>query len=222
MTTKGHRSIKFPIQSIGEKTCRHCLKVKNLEDFPVEVYNKDGRKTNCRECVQKLKGYKSPIGFKRCTTCSKEKSVDEFFPSNKNKTGLRARCKECSRKSYPRPINGKQTCKKCKIEQDVTEFHTHKYCKAGIATTCKTCEIIKQYGLSYQEYIELKQKQNFECKICHKKEIETKLHVDHNHITGQIRGLLCRNCNVAIGLIREDINICKSIINYLEEYYVVS
>ena len=42
--------------------------------------------------------------------------------------------------------------------------------------------------------------------------------VDHDHETGKIRGLLCSNCNVAIGLLEEDISRMQSMIAYLERY----
>lgn len=57
------------------------------------------------------------------------------------------------------------------------------------------------------------------CKICKDKEksrTKINLTVDHCHKTGKIRGLLCHSCNVVLGLLKEDINRIKNIINYLE------
>src|SRR5882724_12058950 len=66
----------------------------------------------------------------------------------------------------------------------------------------------KNFGLSIEQYDEMFLKQGGLCHICHlpetsknsRKEIK-KLAVDHNHITGKIRGLLCAKCNQAIGLL---------------------
>lgn len=54
------------------------------------------------------------------------------------------------------------------------------------------------------------------CKISKSlEEFHKKLSVDHCHKTGKVRGLLCSNCNTAIGLLKEDINVLKNAINYL-------
>jgi hypothetical protein len=45
---------------------------------------------------------------------------------------------------------------------------------------------------------------------------KVKIVVDHCHTTGAIRGLLCHNCNRALGLLKDDINVIKNAINYLE------
>lgn len=39
--------------------------------------------------------------------------------------------------------------------------------------------------------------------------------VDHNHVTGEIRQLLCNNCNVSLGLIGDNLSLAKKITNYL-------
>lgn len=83
-----------------------------------------------------------------------------------------------------------------------------------------------EYGLSPQEYDEMLMKQGGVCAICGKEEIEPynstvrigRLCVDHNHETGELRGLLCMRCNRGIGLFRDDANILKRASEYLEEY----
>jgi len=57
------------------------------------------------------------------------------------------------------------------------------------------------------------EKQKNKCLIC---DSEEKLVIDHNHKTGKIRGLLCSNCNCAIGLLKDDSTILESAITYLE------
>lgn len=46
--------------------------------------------------------------------------------------------------------------------------------------------------------------------------VYTKLNVDHDHKTRNVRGLLCHNCNRALGLLKDNINSLKSAISYLE------
>lgn len=55
------------------------------------------------------------------------------------------------------------------------------------------------------------------CMICMKKAKTAKAHaVDHCHVTGKIRGVLCYNCNMGLGYFKEDIEILQSALRYLE------
>ena len=59
------------------------------------------------------------------------------------------------------------------------------------------------YGLSREDYQRMLIAQNGACAICHRKS-KRRLCVDHCHITGEVRGLLCHNCNTALGLLDDD------------------
>jgi hypothetical protein len=72
--------------------------------------------------------------------------------------------------------------------------------------------------LTLIEYNKLIEKQNGKCAICGK---ITKLGVDHNHITGKIRGLLCPTCNSALGLFYDNKLILLNAIKYLEQEEVI-
>lgn len=75
---------------------------------------------------------------------------------------------------------------------------------------------LRQYGLSVEEFLEIIDKQENKCAICGEKpKHNRKLAIDHNHITGQVRGLLCFKCNSSIGLLNEDVVILNKIIEYL-------
>lgn len=72
----------------------------------------------------------------------------------------------------------------------------------------------QDYNLSLDDYYTLLTSQNNLCAICHNP--LTNPHVDHNHITGQIRGLLCRLCNNGIGFLKDDPTILLAAIHYLQ------
>lgn len=57
------------------------------------------------------------------------------------------------------------------------------------------------------------------CEICGKTEKDNgkRLAVDHNHETGMIRGMLCNNCNLGIGYLKDNIDLLKSAIKYLKK-----
>jgi hypothetical protein len=84
---------------------------------------------------------------------------------------------------------------------------------------------LKVYGLTVDQYDAMENKQQGRCYICNQYEIiintKTKLPyrlcVDHNHITGQVRKLLCRNCNLLVGQLENKEELVKKCVNYLDE-----
>jgi len=76
------------------------------------------------------------------------------------------------------------------------------------------------FGITLEEYDELFARQNGSCAICNmpQSELKRRLAVDHNHITGKIRGLLCFRCNASIGKFGDDPELLEKAISYLREY----
>ena len=102
-------------------------------------------------------------------------------------------------------------------------------CKSCVATTARTTvdkdkrrdyDLTRNYGITHEVYLEMLAKQDGCCKICNITENEhgKRLHVDHNHTTGKIRGLLCSRCNTAIGHFKEDPDIIQKAIDYIERW----
>lgn len=76
---------------------------------------------------------------------------------------------------------------------------------------CKSCKVVyireKTLGITDQEYWDFYNRQNGRCGICRRRmysKRHKRLAVDHCHASGRIRGLLCHNCNTALGLLRDD------------------
>ncbi len=74
------------------------------------------------------------------------------------------------------------------------------------------------YGISEEEYDELRRQQSGVCAICLTTPTRNALCVDHNHETGAIRGLLCGNCNGAIGMLKEDPTLFANALQYLRSH----
>lgn len=70
-----------------------------------------------------------------------------------------------------------------------------------------------KYGLSEQQYHEMLIAQDGLCGACY---AEPATHVDHDHETGAVRGLLCSPCNLALGLFHEDIERLEGAVLYLK------
>ena len=75
---------------------------------------------------------------------------------------------------------------------------------------------LRKYGITLAYKIELIKKQGGNCLICTKKIDETSGHVDHNHKTGEIRGILCGTCNAGLGMFQDDIQLLQNAIDYLK------
>jgi len=73
-----------------------------------------------------------------------------------------------------------------------------------------------KYGLSLDDYDRMFESQNEGCAICGGSNPNGKrLFVDHNHKTGAVRGLLCSNCNSALGMLKDSPELCRRAATYL-------
>lgn len=76
----------------------------------------------------------------------------------------------------------------------------------------------KRYGISLQYAISLLEKQEYLCPICLKSLKELKWVVDHNHSTGQVRGILCDRCNLNLGALGDRVEPLQRAIKYLTNH----
>lgn len=100
--------------------------------------------------------------------------------------------------------NGGKICVDCNQFKPIEEFRKIK--RKGeyrIGAICEKCHIDRRnkrlYGLDPGMKEKLLEKQNYLCKICGK-DIKDNAQIDHDHITGEVRGLLCSRCNMSVGI----------------------
>jgi Recombination endonuclease VII len=79
-------------------------------------------------------------------------------------------------------------------------YHAHKH---DSASPDRRAQLKRLYGISPAEYDALLAKQGGACAICRKRS-KGRLCVDHCHVTGTVRGLLCNECNCALGYLKDD------------------
>lgn len=110
---------------------------------------------------------------KICTKCKKEfpATPEYFYKRAVSKYNLRSECKKC----------------------------TKKFKKSPKGQVNRMKEILKRHNLTLNEYDQMFEQQSGMCYICGQTEIGCRLCVDHNHQTNNIRGLLCRSCNILLG-----------------------
>lgn len=145
--------------------------------------------------------------MKTCTKCSKAKELTEFYKSKRHKDGFYSICKDCCKKAAREAY--KINPHRIKKNQE-TYFKNNPDAKRRIFIKYK-------YGITLEEYDLMYSNQKGRCAICNEK--KSKLCIDHNHTTGEIRGLLCKQCNHAIGLLKEKITSLRSAISYLGGQY---
>lgn len=179
--------------------CKHCKK-----DF--ERSNSDVKRGRIKFCTRdcylkeiKIVSEKRVEAIlrnnrKQCQFCKKTKSLDNFFKKNNSRDGFGSYCKDC----------------KLKKNTISWKANKHKHIEQR-----KNSHLEKKYGITLKEYKKILSNQNGVCLICRNKDIR-KLAVDHNHKTGEIRGLLCGKCNQGIGLFNDDIKILRRAIEYLK------
>lgn len=90
------------------------------------------------------------------------------------------------------------------------------WCKEKLRIENRAHRLKKKYGLTDQQYRTMVQSQNSQCLIC--QDPSDQLVVDHCHTSGKIRGLLCRTCNTAIGLLKDSPLVALAASTYLSEH----
>ena len=72
----------------------------------------------------------------------------------------------------------------------------------------------RRYGISEAEFDAIKAKQGGLCAVCQEAQAD---HVDHDHVTGKVRGILCFNCNGGLGQFKDRIDRLEQAIDYLKD-----
>jgi hypothetical protein len=86
------------------------------------------------------------------------------------------------------------------------------------AESVRASQLRARYGIEPEDYDSLLTKQNGVCAVCEKSQSNTRykyLCVDHDHTTGVVRGLLCHNCNRALGLLKDNPRAVEKLLTYL-------
>ena len=115
-------------------------------------------------------------------------------------------------------------CRSCGIHKPLEGFY-QRPSKSKRETECISCEkerqrqnkLKKRYGITAQQYDEMYAAQSGCCAICgkHQTQLKKSLAVDHDHKTGQVRGLLCFDCNTGIGKLQDDEQLILNAARYI-------
>jgi len=146
---------------------------------------------------------------KRCKICEVTKPLSDFYEAAGMADGHRSDCKTCNlvRKKVWYAKNREAVIAKVKNWQSENRVRYNAYQRTYRST--RTLEmreghLRRTFGITQGDYEELLARQGGGCAICGKKPGKISLHVDHDHETGEIRGLLCVGCNNALGQLHDD------------------
>jgi len=125
----------------------------------------------------------------------------------------------------------KKRCAHCEQYKLVEEFPRNKNCKDGSHCCCKACNnartresrerlhggtphdhLMHRYGIGVVDFDEIVKEHGGVCPSCGREDPE---HVDHDHASGTIRGVLRFNCNGGLGQFRDSIDALKNAVSYL-------
>lgn len=240
LRTKRPRNTEYG--ELDKKNCTKCKIEKSFSEFCLDNRSKDKHSSQCKECKSintqenhiKIKSTSRIIVTeKRCLTCKVIKIISDFGKSSKTKDRLKSNCKACrsmqaknrnstlkNRTEFPE-IKEKY-CPQCKNICPIEEFRISKNRVIGYETYCKKCSNIRarcsRRKIQIDVLMQLYEFQNGKCYIC---QIDLSLHdnsstIDHDHNIGDdaVRGILCRPCNTALGLLNENIDSMKKMIIY--------
>lgn len=166
----------------------------------------DGRGRYCSECmgVRSRESYRRrqarkgktvripevlPEGQRRCPDCSEVKNLEEFPRHRNGKDGRHVYCKPCHN------MRGAET--RQRLHGGSRHYH-----------------LVRRYGISAAQADAMFDAQGGLCAVCREAPAE---HVDHDHLTGRVRGLLCFNCNGGLGQFRDRVDILENAIRYLKQ-----
>lgn len=151
---------------------------------------------------------------KRCPKCCDLKPLSEFHKDARSKDGVQARCKVCQKKIMADwwARNGKEAYKRHAVYQRDWK-NQHKDRRSRIATYGHAR---RKYGVTAQAYADMLVAQNGRCAICGDYAVE--LDIDHCHVGGVVRELLCNPCNRGLAAFREDPERISAAIKYLKKH----
>lgn len=89
---------------------------------------------------------------------------------------------------------------------------------AAKAASQRKYDLRTRFGITPEQYDEMLEAVGGQCPVCGHRptDDEHRLAVDHNHTTGEIRGLLCKPCNLALGNLGDDPNRIRALARYIE------
>lgn len=141
---------------------------------------------------------RSKAVFQECPTCLETKSLSLFKRGNRVSDGYTVQCKDC-------------------LNEQAREYCSNEELSAGYVSATRFTQVKVKFGLSKEDYLAL-MKAHPNCDICGSALKGEKRCIDHDHITGKVRGVTCQNCNLALGAAHDSPETLLRAITYLTKF----
>lgn len=146
---------------------------------------------------------------------AKEKRLKHYF------TG-----KPCVRGHVNKRYTNTRSCVECGLEDQRSPkgliYHQDYRSQSTRKRAQKEWHLKKNYSMTMDDFDKKMAEQSNTCEICNRPfDFDTTSvfpHVDHNHLTGKVRGIICNPCNSILGLAKEKIETLVNAASYLEKY----
>ena len=191
------------------KQCTQCKEWKSRDLFNKRSAKADGLQSECRAChTERCRKYRkeNPKKIEESLRKSREKHRDKINEKARAYAQQnRQKIRECCRKSR---LNNLEQYR----ERERAYYHANK-------NKIREKTLKAKYGIALSQYNMILAMQEFKCACCETEDPggNGSFNVDHDHNTGQIRGLLCQNCNAGIGQLGDTIEGILNAVRYLGE-----
>lgn len=150
---------------------------------------------------------------KVCPNCNRELDTSFFYTDRRWKgawgLGFLTPCKECTKER-----SRSRYAKNPRAILDKNKDYKKRYPEKR-----KTWDLRRTYSLTLENWNKMFDEQNGVCAICERAcTTRKRLAVDHDHETGQIRGLLCNRCNISLGGFKDSLTLLQKAVKYLQQF----
>lgn len=161
---------------------------------------------------------------KKCKKCGTEKPLSQFTKAPDRPDGVRNACRNCTaayqaewgranRESVIARRRAWRAANRDKANASSLAWWTNNKERA------ESARVQRVYGLAPEDFAGMVRAQEGRCAVCGESP-ERSLHIDHDHDTGAVRGLLCNSCNLALGFLKDSPAVVERMLAYIRQHKV--
>lgn len=228
------------------KRCKKCGLEKPLDEFHNDARTRDGRKSWCKVCAIAAARQRQLDNPEAAREADRRYSASDKSKANRKRRRegpQRERILEQKRESWARTgdkHNARLRALRRSDPERFREYQRRRYEKdrekvleqnrqwrAGNIDAVRRRWMMRNYGITPEEFTQMLNDQDGCCAICGtdmesvreliRETLRTGIRIDHDHVTGAVRGLLCTGCNKGLGCFKDDIARLRAAADYLEK-----